>query len=1786
MRSLAVAAVVLAVSLPALGADYAWVEGERPLKANFKWKPGGAKVAGILSDDKMLYQDLPEGAGRPKLTEQTLDLEYELNVPKDARYDVWLRIGFEWIRPKVSWRLNGQGRWTTVGLGGQPAAPRKEEGIDYHRLSTNVKCLGFWAEVAWWNLGAAELKAGANRLELRFSAGDTDTPLLALDVVALVSGGWTPEGKLKPGQEYDGPDDRKAAAQVFELPKPTGPANRAAVALTGLWQVARYDDPDMDQHATEPLTVVPKPDLHALHWMGIQVPLSLWNHPETAMGHRVIYRTRLHVPAEHRGRGFYLHFSGTNWLVAVLIDGKLAGTHNGVWIPWDLDVSRFIEPGKTHELMITVKGPWYAVDTEHLKRGDLDHLRNRPRDAVQHNYWIAPIYPSTKGEGDGRDYGLVNKVALWSTGAVYTEDVFIKPSVARGKLENEVTVRNTTDQPRRLQVLCEAVDDKDQRVEKSFGPVDLSVPAHATATARIEGAWDNPRLWWPKPDPDLYRLRITVLEGHRPVDIKEELFGFREVTVKGTGIYINGVRRNLWNWVDPHGPRTSAEAYLKNFREENNRFLRFSTDNWISKFIPAREDRLEYWDRNGVAGRLCSMIDGMFINYVLVDRKRDEAKNQIVATPNAPVWEAFERHIAQLTKAYRNHPSVIMYQIENELVYINGQNRYGDHIDQICECMNNVANAGKKNDPTRPYTVGGAGDLTGRLEVTSPHYAHGPVDWYPGNAYTMEKTSDHTSRWPWAKDKPWIEGESAFAGHIEYASYTIGDQAFRSAEDAAAGKARFLRMLYNGYRWAGAAGFCPWDNLWQFEDSKKAFSDLCVIPRRQTSRLYAGQENKVLVKVMNDTLSRAPVQFQWSYEVGGSRVAGETRKLDVEPGFGVEQTLAVRAPATDKRLEGVLRLKASQPGATDYVDERLIPVLPAATGLKVPCPVLVLDRSNKLAAFFRRGNMEFESIEGIARIKGKSGLLVVGPDTLTAKEAYGQELLAFASRGNKVIVLEQGTPVGGSNLPAPLQLGPSPGGYAHPQALGTPVFRDLGKEDLIDWAAEHPTYREPYLKPSQGGRSLAQCGRLLPYSCLLEFAARQGVMVLCQLRVGANLGLDPAADVLLRNLVEHYAAFRPSPGVAAIYAPDEPPSVPVDPGAKAVSTGRTKKPLTPGVTGSLAENIIATGALCQKVAGLAEALDASRFKAAVIYASPKTLAELASMKDKFEAFQQAGHWIMLAGLTPEGLDAFNRLMGTQHMIRPFRLERVTLQNPDFPLVSTLGNRDVALFGGPLQHGKMWVSHQTFSWVIDGANIAPFCQMPGGPEDPHAPYVPLWSDHDPFNLVNGLVRSDHWRYIKHIGIPQPEKPAEKPAAGEAKEPAPLAPPSAGDLLAKKLGLPETLPKPLVFKLRRPEILGQINIWNNVIYWTNKDVEIVFDEDPATAVKVELPDSEEMVPIRLQTPREVRRSIALVVRSWRGTESGKRDLPLTGIDNLQFLRSGPPKAVLLDSVGGLVAFPRGAGGVLLNQIRYIDRDPFTDNAAKKAYLTGTILQNMGVGSKSASVAVPGLNVKYTPLRLLEKCNAYLVEREGRRALFGLKGLDLAELKVGPQYFNEVLFKVEDYSTAPVPDVIVVAPGNAPRKELPRQVQGVPVNAKADVLFFLHAAGLTRPVTSEESATYEKRPERRPEVARYVIHYDDGQSLVVPVVLRREVDHLVQTQARPLPGAMVAWTSPNVPKEYERDGKELVLYSMKFANPRSDVPIKTIDIATGEDAEGKPTNRGSLAVVAITLGAVQDK
>lgn len=1526
MYKLMIFSLIVLATGTAQAADYVWLECEEGARADFEWQAQGVEIAGVLSGGKWLM--MKEQA--KTVPEEGWNVSYDMSVLRAGEYRLWLRIGFEKLRPGVFWKID-DGAWTKIGLP-LPSMADPSVGVnrfDRHTLTTNVKELGFWQSVAWWDLGFAELSKGEHTLHLKFVdslAGRT--PILAIDSICLVEGPWTPEGKLKPGETYRAEADIMAAQKVYELPGLSAGAERVQVDLAGPWQVARYDDPDMDVDTYEPVRKIPGPEEYDLKWMGVTVPhKDLWQHPELSFAHRVIYRTRVNVPAAHKGRGFKLHFAGTNWIVSVFVNGRLVGDHKSVWIPWDLDVSRFIKPGEINEIEIAVKGHYYAWDTRfhHLAAKSLNNIRElpydirRPRGHPAHFRFIAPIFPSTIGDGDGYLHGIVNPVYLVSVGQAYVEDVFIKPSVARQSLETEVTVRNVTGQDASYEVHCEAVHDPDKSnsPERTFGPLKVFVRAGETATVSVIGPWEDPKLWWPKPNPDLYRLRTKVTQDGRLIDIQEELFGFREITVKGTGIYINGIRRNLWNWASP-SESTPGKDWVERWRNEGSRFLRFTYENVKDTNTRCREEYLEVFDREGVPGQLCSMVDGSGRgSFEFGEWAETAGAEPREFVPNEPLWSNLREHVAQMVKAYRNHPCVITYQLSNELVY-NARMPRPNLMPYLAEETFKMFLAARAIDSTRPYAEGGGGDLSfahgfegRRLDINCLYDPLAPEDWYPDDAYRVNRYDMAIGRREWDRTNPWFSVENVTASATDLGTYVGGAVALRYQEDARRAKAKFVRALYEGYRWGDVAAFSSQDNLSEFEDGRKVFSSLIAIPRKRTYRLQSGQENSLHFKIMNDTFSRDPVTLRWQYRIDGKEIAGATETLAIEPGFGEEQWLTVKAPATPRRLDGVLTLKVWIPGELVFEDSMSIPVLPSPV-ISTAVPVLVYDKPGNTKSFLSACGVEFIELGALAELDDREGLLIVGHDTLTADEAAGSDVLKFASRGNQVICLEQDNPLSGTNLPVSIKATDRFGGYAHPQALGTALFDELRPDDFSDWAGDHPTYKNAYTKPSMEARSLIECGPKLPWSALIECRADDGFILLCQLRVGAKLGVEPAAGILLRNMIGTYAGKRPSTGRAALFAPGN---------------------------ALLTDKVNATGVLCEPVTELTKALDTKAYKAVIVDGAQQNLQQLLELKAAAESFQEQGGWIMVCGVSPEGLELFNRFMGTKHLLRPFRPERVYIEKTDHPLAATLHDETVVQFSTVILRkwfGIYWLSPDVFSWVIDTYDAAPFTIPPGAGDDPYS-YKPTWDETDPYNVVNGMLNETAWQYTHVFKVLK---------KGETDQ----------DGMAGPVGLEQ------VFKVRRPETIRQINVWNSTLYSTIEKMDIVFDDDTANAVSTVLASDGRMNKIVLPYPMTAEKTITFVVRSWRENKAHQNPgaSHLVGIDNVQFIRAQHiSHGITLDNVGGLTVFPRGQGGVFLNQVKFManEDEPNLINAAKKVDLARIILKNMGIAERTEPGSVVG-------------------------------------------------------------------------------------------------------------------------------------------------------------------------------------------------------------------------------------
>ncbi len=1671
MRRLAVTLLaLLALMLLALAAcaappEFVWIEGESTSAINMKPNIAGWGHKEFLSGEKWLHVSIDEDKVEKDAPEGGVLISYAFQAKSAGSYEVWDRIGFEFVRSVFDWRIDG-GTWKTV---------KPDE------LTSDLMELDFWCEVAWLKLGTQSLTAGAHKLEVRLpkakgANGKWQRILYASDALCLTKGAFQPNSRYKPGEVRNDPLDAQAAKQVFRLPEPAGAAARSKVELAGAWEICRADE-QMPAEVATPIKDLPSNPI----WTGIQVPSDRnVARPDLLFAHRLWYRTRVEVPAACAGRSFHLVFPLNSLNTTVVVNGVACGFEKNPFCRFQVDVTKAVKPG-VNEVWVGIRDAWYAYSYNPKEPMKLRRNFNLPvkyfGDGFQRLAY--PVWSSPKS-------GILNTPEFVCAGSVKTTDAFVKTSVAKKQLDAEITVLNSTAREVTGQIVTEAVNEKSGQVEKTFPPVAFTLAAGAERMFPTTGPWDNAKLWWPD-EPNLYILRTTLKVGGKAVDTFDQTFGFREWGTQGDQFTLNGI---VWRvWCDLIGSNAGKDDWLKRYRETNQRSMRLmgATQGGIRWQGMTTDETLDWADQNGVVVRRCGPLDGEAIGYMAIEE--DQAlKDLYKSDVKMDLMNNWRDQMVAQVKGERNHPSIMLWSIENEWLYINCINLYGDKMDAFEKEVTKCSDAVRAVDPTRlTMTDGGGANKDQSMPVHGNHYVFGDqgYDKYPALAYERNPKGGGRGRWVWDEKRPRFSGEDYFATGINPADYAIfgGEAAFLGKTEARVAGGLVFRMLTEGYRWSN-------QSAWQFwmgdgeatSDAWVSNSPRAVFCKQWDWTFGSGQKATRDLRIFNDTRSADPLTFAWELTVGGKRVAGDEAQLTVAPGTSVAAEVALAMPEVTTRQEGTLTLKLSAGGKQVFADAKAVSVLPpakpAASGL------LVYDPAGDAAKYLQGRGVAFTALNSLAALPENGKVLLVGKDALTEQESTSSQLAAWAAGDRRVVVLEQKHPLKYQALPAEIAPSDATGQIAFIEDGNHPVFKGLQQKDFFTWGADYTVYQNAYAKPTRGAKSLLQCHNRLGNSAVVEVPVGSGLILLNQTLTETKLGTEAAAQTLLANLIDHAATYKQEFRQTAVVAGDDKLL------AKAVDT---------------------IGLQYAKASDPLEAIGKPGVKLAVIAATPANLKALADNQAKVDAFTQAGGYLMLNGLTPDGLASYNKLVGFDHMIRPFWREKVQFPGVRSPLTSGLTSGDVVMLSGERIFGwtaDEFVADDEFSYVVDIEDVAPFMAFPND-------FAKL--------MVNGLRNADAWKYIVNL----PQKEAD-----------------------------------WILKLPKPQTMAEVTWAPNQNYHYATKFTLTFDGKETRSFDLKVNNDLQTFAIEPPvTAQEIRLKIVDVQKN----ASHQGDI--TGLDNIWIKAKRPAdfaqKVRPLLNIGAMVEYPRGPGGIVLCNVRFKDAEAVPVNATKKLTILSTLLRNLKAPFSGGKAVIAGAGLKYEPIDLSKQATQFRDDR----GWFGEKQFTFADMPTGKQTFAGVEYQVFAFATSPVPTCVMLGGGGIPNNP-PQEVKGIPVNRKADALFFLHAARIDQRMNQDEV-----RDKKQFELAKYVVYYADGQSVDVPVILQRDVEDYKQQSPLAIPGAQIAWTKP-----YAGTDQHAVAYAMQWNNPRPDAAIQSVDLLYGKDRRGVPV---LLALTAATVG-----
>ena len=331
-----------------------------------------------------------------------------------------------------------------------------------------------------------------------------------------------------------------------------------------------------------------------------------------------------------------------------------------------------------------------------------------------YNSFIVPIPPTTKSVEVALDNppessrwypgsGLIRPVRLVTGGKVGIAtwgQTLRTPDLET--LEVETELRN----PERLPVAV------DYRVLDADG----RCLARGQSPLKVKGA----HAWSPEA-PALYTLETTVRDGDKVLDVRRERFGFRTFKVTKDGFFLNGVKRPFRGVCLHHDLGSIGAAFNKSaFRRQVRLLKELGADSIRTSHNMPAPDQMDICDEEGMM-----VMAESFDQWMTPETPNDYARE---------FRDWWRRDLGNLLRCHRNHPSVVLWSIGNEI-----HEKDCDEVRKIAEEMTGICH---RMDPTRPvvfvtdrpdaYTESGAIQvtdvpaLTYRLRRYEFMHAHSP----------------------------------------------------------------------------------------------------------------------------------------------------------------------------------------------------------------------------------------------------------------------------------------------------------------------------------------------------------------------------------------------------------------------------------------------------------------------------------------------------------------------------------------------------------------------------------------------------------------------------------------------------------------------------------------------------------------------------------------------------------------------------------------------------------------------------------------------------------------------------------------------------------------------------------------------------------------------------------------------------------------------------------------------------------------------------------------------------
>lgn len=363
------------------------------------------------------------------------------------------------------------------------------------------------------------------------------------------------------------------------------------------------------------------------------------------------YRKHFNLKEKLSDKVISVEFDGAMNNAQVWVNGKFAGNRPYGYIGFELDITPFVNFGKDNVIAVKLS----------------------PEDLSARWYPGAGIYRNVYLKVNNKLY-----IPQWGTKIISTNITNINAEV---NITSSVCNQSNTQQTAKLKT---TIFDKNKK-EVSTTTSDIIIQANTTGYVDQKINIKNP-LKWDIKTPHLYKAISKIYSKGKLVDSFETSFGIRTIEFSSKkGFELNGKTVKL-NGVCMHhdlGPLGSAVNYRAT--ERQMQIMKSMGVNALrTSHNPPSPELLEVCDKLGIV--------------VIVEAFDEWKLGKVPNGYNKYFDQWHEKDLRDMIKRDRNHPSVIMWSIGNEILEQSKKDGW-----KIAKTLTDICH---DEDPTRPTTAG------------------------------------------------------------------------------------------------------------------------------------------------------------------------------------------------------------------------------------------------------------------------------------------------------------------------------------------------------------------------------------------------------------------------------------------------------------------------------------------------------------------------------------------------------------------------------------------------------------------------------------------------------------------------------------------------------------------------------------------------------------------------------------------------------------------------------------------------------------------------------------------------------------------------------------------------------------------------------------------------------------------------------------------------------------------------------------------------------------------------